>query len=218
VRLGQGTALALSPNGLWALTSPGSNADHLVLLPTGAGQPRVLPLSRLRIYGREASFFPDGKRILIRGAEGGIGQTRLYVLETESGKARSITPEGISLSGSFSISPDGKSVIFSDGQGQSLLYDVDGEPPRPVPGLSRGFEAIAWCADGRSVFVRTSATNPLKVYRLDLASGRQELWREFSVSDIGAGAIRVIPTPDGKSYVYGYSRYFSDLFIAEGLK
>lgn len=77
---------------------------------------------------------------------------------------------------------------------------------------------IGWCADGRSVFVRTSATNPLKIYRLDLSSGRQELWREFSVSDIGAGAIRVIPTPDGKSYVYGYTRYSSDLFIAEGLK
>ena len=59
---------------------------------------------------------------------------------------------------------------------------------------------------------------PLRVYRLELSSGRMELWREFSVSDIGTGDLEVIPTPDGKSYVYGYKRYFSDLFIAEGLK
>jgi len=30
--------------------------------------------------------------------------------------------------------------------------------------------------------------------------------------------LKVIPTPDGQSYVYGYTRLFSDLFIAEGVK
>jgi len=66
--------------------------------------------------------------------------------------------------------------------------------------------------------VRTDGIKPLRVYRLELSSGRMELWKEFSVSDIGTGDLEVIPTPDGKSYVYGYKRYFSDLFIAEGLK
>jgi hypothetical protein len=28
----------------------------------------------------------------------------------------------------------------------------------------------------------------------------------------------VIPTPDGKSYVYGYTKWASDLFVAEGMK
>jgi len=54
---------------------------------------------------------------------------------------------------------------------------------------------------------------------MELSSGRLEPWKEFSLSDIGEnGAADVFPTPDGKSYVYGYNRAFADLFIAEGLQ
>ena len=109
-------------------------------------------------------------------------------------------------------------MVISD-EKRAALYDVEGGPPRPVPGLKQGLLAIKWCADGRSLFVGTVETNPLKVYRLELSSGRMELWKEFSLSDIGEnGAADVIPTPDGKSYVYGYTRSFADLFIAEGLQ
>jgi hypothetical protein len=54
---------------------------------------------------------------------------------------------------------------------------------------------------------------------MELSSGRRTLWKEFSLSDIGEnGAADVFPTPDGRSYVYGYMRSFADLFIADGLK
>jgi eukaryotic-like serine/threonine-protein kinase len=216
VRLGEGEPLALSPDGLWALCVPGVNASHLVLLPTGPGEARVVQLSGIRIFGSGASFFPDGKRILLRGAETGHGP-RLYEFDIESGKARAITAEGVSINSSISLSPDGTRVVSSEDDGKAYLYDVAGGPPRPVPGISQGFYAIKWCGD-ECLFVRTSGINPLKVYRLDLTTGRLELWKELSVPDIGAGAVGVLPTPDGKSYVYGYTRYFSDLFIVEGLR
>ena len=219
VPLGAGAALNLSPDGLWALSSPGAtDASHLVLLPTGPGQPRTLSLPGIRMAGSGAGrFFPDGKRVLIRGVEAGHG-ARLYVIDLDSGKARPISPEGISIFASIAVSPDGTQIVSSEPEGKSDLYDLGGGPPRPVPALSGDLYAIKWCADGRSLFVRTGGIKPLRVYRLDLSSGRMELWKEFSVSDIGTGYLEVIPTPDGKSYVYGYKRYFSDLFIAEGLK
>ncbi len=217
VRLGEGRALALSPDGLWALSSPDTEASHLVLLPTGAGQPRTLPLPDIRLMGFGACFFPDGKRILLRGKDP-AGKVRLYVFDLDSGTARAVTPEGIGPMAYISLSPDGRSVVSSN-EKQATLYDIEGGPPRPLQGLKLGLLAIKWCADGRSLFVRTFETNPLKVYRLELSSGRMELWREFSLSDIGeAGGADVIPTPDGKSYVYSYTRSFADLFIAEGLK
>jgi len=60
----------------------------------------------------------------------------------------------------------------------------------------------------------------VRVFRLDLATGGREPWRDLAMPGIDTrlAAIVVIPTPDGKSYVYGYHRLTSDLFIAEGLK
>jgi Tol biopolymer transport system component len=219
VRLGEGWALDLSPDGQWALTrTRGPDGVRLTLLPTGAGQPRAVPLSGIQppAFGSGASFFPDGKRLLVRGAEKGR-PLRLFAVDLETGKARAFTPEGVPFQTVLSISPDGKRVA-STGDEEVVLYDVEGGSARPIPGLSKGLTAIKWCADGRSLFVRTAGTHPLRVSRLDISSGRLEPWKEFSLSDVGAGIVDVIPTPDGNSYAYGYGRYFSDLFIAEGIK
>ena len=74
-----------------------------------------------------------------------------------------------------------------------------------MPALSGDLYAIKWCADGRSLFVRTGGIKPLRVYRLELSSGRLTLWKAFSVSDIGTGDLEVIPTPDGKSVIFNPS-------------
>jgi len=58
VPLGAGGALALSPDGLWALSSPDANdASHLVLLPTGQASPGRSPCrgSGFRARGRVVS-------------------------------------------------------------------------------------------------------------------------------------------------------------------
>ncbi len=217
VRLGEGRALDLSPDGAWALCASRDAAARLVLLPTGAGQPRTLTLPGSLSGPGAARFFPDGKRVLARIAEAGH-RARLFILDIETGKARPFTPEGIPLQSQLAISPDGRRVISSMDDEEGFIYDVEGGAPQAVPGLPKGFYVIAWCSDGRSVFARTRGLHPLKLFRLDLTSGHMEPWKEFSVSDIGTGLMEVIPTPDGKSYVYGYQRSFSDLFIVEGLR
>src|SRR5208337_1926048 len=42
VRLGEGTAVALSPDGKWVIAEPQGTPAQLVLLPTGAGEPKPL--------------------------------------------------------------------------------------------------------------------------------------------------------------------------------
>ncbi len=216
VRLGEGIALDLSPDGTMALCTSRGTPVRLILLPTGAGQARTLTLPG-SLYGPDAArFFPDGRRVLARVAEAGH-RARLFTLDIETGRARPFSPEGIPVS-QLAVSPDGKRVISSTEDEERFIYDVEGGARQSVPGLPKGFYVIAWCSDGRSVFVRTSGIHPLKIFRLDLTSGQMEPWKEFSISDIGMGLAGVIPTPDGKSYVYGYQRSFSDLFIVEGLK
>jgi hypothetical protein len=55
---------------------------------------------------------------------------------------------------------------------------------------------------------------------VDLLTGRKELLRELAPTD-RAGVRRienVLLTPDGNHYVYTYSRYISDLYLAESLR
>src|SRR5262249_35824201 len=76
VRLGDGKALALSPDGKWALVAPGEvAATKLLLLPTGAGEQRVLQLGSVhfgagrQVFAGGGTFLPDGRRILFSGSE-----------------------------------------------------------------------------------------------------------------------------------------------------
>src|SRR5262249_55159252 len=104
VRLGEGLAIALSPDGKWAISIPTTSPDRLVLLPTGAGQPRELKSPGMEYLG--AKWFPDGKRVLLLARASGRGP-KLYVQEVEAGDPRPVTPEGVDIG---PISPDGKLV------------------------------------------------------------------------------------------------------------
>src|SRR5262249_54510142 len=65
-RLGKGYPIALSHDGRWALFEEEPYVGRLVLLPTGAGAPRVLGESGLaHVYS--ASFFGDGRRVALIG-------------------------------------------------------------------------------------------------------------------------------------------------------
>jgi Tol biopolymer transport system component/predicted Ser/Thr protein kinase len=218
-RLGEGMAMALSPDGKWAISVLPTTPSQMVLLPTGPGSARALQGYGIEEYGL-ADFFPDGKRILFTGSEPGHA-LRDYVQDLEGGKPRPITPEGaMSVWKSHPISPDGKTVLALDPEGKLSLYPSEGGEQRPVPGAAPGDVPIRWAADGHYIFVTRPGEMPAKVFRLDLTKGQRQLVRELSVPDrTGLTGIRYIQmTADGKSYAYTYSRFLSELYLIEGLK
>ena len=218
VRLGDGRALALSPDRKWALALLPTN--QVVLLPTGPGAARPLP--RGEIVVRSGAFFPDGGRVLLTGNEPGH-RNRLWVQDISGGKPRALTPEGVSFPiATNPISPDGKLLAVLGPDRTCSLYTLEEgtiSSPRAIPGASPREPALRWSRDGRSLFVR-GAGSPARVYRLDPWSGKRELWKEFQPAEpLGGGSVdSIVPTPDGQSWAYTYSRYFSDLFLLEGLK
>jgi Tol biopolymer transport system component len=216
VRLGDGSALALSPDGKWVISSSLQAPFQLSLLPTGAGEAR--PLTHDAINHVRARWFPGGKRFLFLGSEAGHG-VRLYVQNIDGGAARAITPEGVSAS-QWEISPDGKSVAAVGPDRNGYFYPVDGGDPRSIRGFPQGNTPVAWSADGRSLFIYRAGDLPAKVFRLDLTTGEKQLWREIIPSD-RAGITDIGPiliTPDAKTYVYEYGRTLSDLYLVEGFK
>jgi eukaryotic-like serine/threonine-protein kinase len=217
VRLGDGTAVALSPDGKWVIAQNQDTLAQLVLLPTKAGESRFLTNDAINhtSWGR---WFPDGKRFLFSGNEPSHG-VRLYVQNVTGGKPQPITPEGVDV-GAFAISPDGQLVAGVGPDEKGYLYPAAGGQPRPIPGFSPGEEPINWSEDGNSLFIYASGETPAQVYRLDITTGRRKLWKQLMPSD-PAGVENIGPiliTPDGKTFVYGYHRNLSDLYLVEGLR
>jgi Tol biopolymer transport system component len=214
VRLGEGNALALSPDGKWVLATETDDARQLVLLPTGGGKPVSLPESVLSHDW--AAWLPDGKRFVFLGRQPGH-RLQLFVQEASGGPVRAFSPEGV---GRFAaISPDGRFVAETGPDGTGHLYPVDGGIVPEIRGLAADDELIGWARYGRVLYV-TEGRVPVKVYRLDSGSGVKRLLWQLAPADsagvTGISGIRV--STDGNLCVYSYRRTLSTLYLAEGLE
>ena len=216
VRLGEGAALAASPDQKWVICSLPRPPSQLTLLPTGAGEVRQLTHDAIN-HGR-ARWLPDGKRFVFLGNEPEHGM-RLYVQDIDGGNPRAFSPEGVSAN-EFVISPDGKFVAAVGPDLKGYLFPVDGGNPRPVSGFPLGDAPVGWAGDGRSILIYRPGELPARVERLDLTTGQKQPWRQIIPAD-SAGVTDIGPiliTPDAKTYIYEYGRTLSDLYLVEGLK
>ena len=213
VRLGDGLALALSPDGRWALAA--DEAARLLLLPTGAGEPRVLPPLAMDIG--QVKWLPGGNQLLLQGTEPGKGDG-LFVLDIGATKARPvIREERISF---YLPSPDG-SMVAVWGRDGIKLYPIGGGEPRKVPAsFLTGDYPIQWRADGRALYIgRRGDQGRYSIDEVDLATGRRRQWKELRVADPTLDVIRFpIVTPGGEAYVYSLSTSQSTLYLVQGLR
>ena len=128
LRLGDGTPASITPDGKWALAiGPGPSAG-LVLLPTGPGAPREVPVEG--IVPLFARIFDHGRRIAIIHAAPGQ-PLLLSVVGLEGGKPVSRT--GCWAMGGVAFSPDGGLVAFLTTDGKIVISPVDGGAARPLP-------------------------------------------------------------------------------------
>jgi eukaryotic-like serine/threonine-protein kinase len=216
VRIGEGTSVGFSPDGRSVLAIKDAEHGQLMLLPTGAGEPKLLPKSGMNY--QSAMWFPDGRRALISAIEPGHG-SRLFVQDIPDGKPRAITPEGVSFL-FHTMAPDGKSVVASGTDRRPAIYPTEPGEPRAVPGLEPEDIPLQWTADGASIFVYRPSAPPLRVEKVDVKTGHRTLWKEIRPPD-PSGVEQVGPieiTPDETSYVYSYRRALDELYLATGLR
>jgi serine/threonine protein kinase/WD40 repeat protein len=208
VKLGPGKALALSPDGNWALAlQPAKPQPQLTLLSTSLSHPKLLGNPGIKEY-HYASFFPDGKQILFTGLEASDDAIiRSFVQDVDSGHVRPLTEEGTVA---LRVSPDGKRVITLQPDRIFYTQDLHGGAPKEIPGLESDDEPIQWSDDGRAVFVKAAGDFATKIYRVDLATGERREWKDIDPTNkVGHVGLEVNPggiliTPDGKVCIYTY--------------
>jgi Tol biopolymer transport system component len=224
VAIGHGRAIALSPDGAWALISPdwggisaryAGGSPYMELVPTGAGSSRRIADVRLSaVHG--ARFLPDGKRIALHASEADR-EPRLYLLGLDGGKLGQITPPGKSID-SWAVSPDGTEVAA----GKELrIYPLSGGERRPVPGVTSSDRLLAWIEGGLLFSDNPLPTALHKIAKIDPVSGRRENWKEILPRDptgiMNVHAPGFVVTPDGRSFGYTWHRSESDLYLVQGL-
>src|SRR5450631_2401431 len=214
-RIGEGNAVALSPDTKWAVTKP-AKGGPLSLVPTGAGEARQLTHDAVSYGG--ARFLPDGKRLLASGIEAGHG-ARDYLIDLSNGKAKPITPEGIA---GTQLSPDGRGTAVLGPDGKLGIWPLDGSGLRLIPGLDSKYYVTGWSPDGGSVYAVSSGAKAktAQVYQVNTVTGKMELWKTFG-AEAGAGVSSVGGprlSSDGTAYAYVYVRVLSEAYVVTGLK
>jgi eukaryotic-like serine/threonine-protein kinase len=208
IDLGEGHAVALSPDGRTALARQRfTNPPRLILYSTGAGEPRPLRTGNVEPSER-AAFLPDGKRIVFVGHEGNRPmRTWLF----DGGRIAAITPEGVT---GTVVTPDGKALLAHRRGGEWAFLPIGGGAPGPAV-----LDADEWPlrvrSDGRVIF----AAKDRDIISVDIDGGNRA-----TVYTLGApppGNIYTTPpvvSANGAAYAYTYNTISTQLFVVEGLR
>src|SRR5579872_4391792 len=169
VRLGEGRAIAISPDGKYVLTAGQTDQHSLKVIPLDIGTTRTISGNDLKYFW--ARFFPDSKRILIGGKQGGA-QPRLFTQAIDGSDLKPL-PHEIWLS-KPAISPDGSKIAGWNPTKNLVVVDADGGQSVEMP-LTVQAAPLRWSTDGRYLFAATSDI-PARIFRIDVKAGTSTLW------------------------------------------
>jgi eukaryotic-like serine/threonine-protein kinase len=216
VKIGEGLGNAISPDGKWVVTKP-LKVGALSLVPTGAGESRQL--THDDISYSIVRYFPDGERLLAVGIEPGHG-ARDYIIDVDTGKATAITPEGVT---GFALSADARFIAVSGPDGKPGIWTIGGNAMRPIPGtLDPSMQVVGWMPDGQSLLVysRIGGSGSTKLFRVNIATGKMEFWKEFGTK-LPAGGAGVGPprfSSDMSAYAYPYDQSLCEAYVVKGFQ
>jgi hypothetical protein len=226
VGLGQRQS-TISQDGKWVMTCSVDPEMALVLIPTGPGVPRRIPLPDFAGSDFRTDLLPDGMTAIVWGRRRG-DPFAMWRLDLETSALEKLTPSGASPFAYQSIlSPDGRWIAYvdpskpsTDGANVIGISRTDGSEARTALTLPAGEAISGWGPDSASILVWDRNAVPAQVDRVDLATGRRARLLTVSPPDpVGVQGIQVLlVTPDATAYAYNVTRKLSELYVIEGLK
>jgi eukaryotic-like serine/threonine-protein kinase len=212
IKLGDGTISKYTPDGKWVTAVIPSQPNHFALLPTGAGEPKDVPIAGLDsvVY---VTLMADSNLILEGSVRGHA--LRCYSRSLDGGPLKAVTPEGTNL---CRCSPDSHHVVAVSNAGGLSVYQLDGGNAHSLPDTD-SMAPIRW-VDNHSILAYRSGELPGSVFQIDVVSGKQRLIKKLAPADrAGVSQLQnVAASSDGHTLAYSYQQVLYELFVVEGLK
>jgi hypothetical protein len=214
VRLGDGSALSISPDGKWVAASFVGDRQDIQVLPTGAGATRTLTVAPLERVAN-VRWFPDSRRLLLVGREKDR-RPRTYEMSLDGGAPKPLTDEGVTAA---AVSPDGRwlTVALPD-NARGLFGLADGTTKR-LPMVPANAAFSGWLADSRAYLVREPGM-PIRIGRVDVDTGAITPVTTIPAADpaglVWLGGVGF--APDGDHYTANYFRILGELYLIDGLR
>jgi WD40 repeat protein len=208
VRIADGQADALSPDGKWmAVLDADGKTTRIV--PTGAGTTRSFDLSTVGIV-TTAAWYPDNRHLAIVAQVPGHG-IRTSSLDTTTGATTPVTPEG---SAGVYVSPNGELLFVSFGPTHGVL-NLKTHESITLKNSTPTDRAAGWSPDSKSVFTFEPGQRLARVYRIDIASGTRTLVATLQPGEPAGllGVPNVVMAGDGIHFAYAVARQLSQLFV-----
>jgi len=215
VRLGDGYALALSPDQKWVLALTATNPVRNWVIPTGAGETTELKPAGLENV-QALGFAPDSRRVVLAANEPGQ-KPRTFLFDPASGKPQPITPEGVRAG---MVTPDGKFLGVRPDNAAPRIIPIDsGSAAVEAKGIQAQDRVINVAENGKTALVVNFAGLSANVYRVNLEMGERHLVKTLEMHDPagGFGITRAVATPDGQYLAYNTLRQLSELYLLQGL-
>lgn len=221
--LGDGYALDLSPDGRWALAirCP-DRCTELTALPTGAGQPRVVPLHGMEMVLRAARWTPDGRALLGIARGSGKGPALLYRLPEDGSPPAKISDVPLSPFGYLQLSPDGRWAAALDDQHRVVVISLARGTTEVLPRQSKDPVPRGWSPRGGLWITEAALTagGRTRLLRVEPRTGAVLEERTVGPADPGgAGPLQdVVLSRDEKTVAFEFLRHLDTLFIVRGLR
>jgi Tol biopolymer transport system component len=214
IRLGEGSGHAISPDGKWVVTQD-FNSTALKIVPTGAGEGRTLTHDDITYI--DVKYMPDGMHLIATGAEPGKSG-RTYLINTQTGDAKPLTPEGYH---GITVSHDGSKVAMHGPDGTWGVWTMADGKFAPIQLLDPKYQMCDWTRDDRQlVLVSVGAEDRhSRVFRLEPRTGKMEFWKEFGGDMAGT---QVVGPPyfaqNADAYAYVYTQLLSEGYVVSNLQ
>jgi len=221
VRLGDGVAFTISPDGKWVTGYSARDVAmrKFILMPTGPGETVEIHIPALADgVGLIAGWLAGDDNYLVEGKLPKEKGWRYFAWNLRTQSLQPLTPE--LPDGSPIVSPDRKQLIAKCGESEWCVFSTAGGGRMGVSGLTPHDRPVGWRADNHSVYVLThhDQNDSAPISMVDLQTGKRTPWKvlrpPMAVDTVSNPCI----TPDGRAYAYNYAYVRSQLYLGEGVR